>query len=927
MVPHPPRLASWLLSVFLRGDAGTAFHGDLDERFREEVRRSGPTPARFWYWRRTCSVLLWELREGWAHGMRVAAHVCTALLPPWIDVKLGGRMLVRYPSLALVGTLAMTVAIGLGAAWMEVVNDLVHPALPLDEGEQVIGIRIEDTAESREEPRALSDFVRWRGSLETIQDLGTFRSIDRNVIPASGIAAPVEGAEITASAFRLTRVPAELGRTLIEEDERDESGDVVVLGYQLWQTSFHGDPGVLGGAVQVGSATYTIVGVMPEGFAFPLGHQFWIPLRADELLARTSGPRQGPAIRIFGRLAPGVTLAGAQAELTALGARAAADMPRTHRYLRNRVIPYTHLFVGGGGEALYRAEIVFVMILVLICLNVAVLFFARNASRQSEIALRTALGASRRRILFQLFVEALVMAALAGSLALLAVRWSTAEVMRVLWPAVLGATPFWWDEGLAPQTFFWTGILVVAAAAILGVLPALRATGSDLRTRISAAGTGHTRPLGGLWTTALVVQVAFAVAILPTAMAAVKTWIETESASLGFPAEEYLAARIDSDASRDLWSGGGLGAMSIQGFQQDLLELERRLESMPEVTGVTFANRLPGMSHPIGRVEVEGHSAPRATDPNEEDDLAVQVPRGLEVRSASVADDFFDELSATLISGRTFHSADRAAMGKVVIVNRAFARDLLQDRNAVGRRLRYVDERGEPSEWFEIVGVVEDLATHGQGLNPGKPPAVYHPLDSASLADGERWSARVAVRVRGEPETLAPDLRRLAADVDPDLRLHELARLDHPPARTQWVQLMNEIIVWAAASIALLALLVSASGTYAMMSFTVARRTREIGILAALGAVPRRIAITIFGRASKQIGIGVIVGMGLWVVQVIALRAAADSGVADDSGMSWGDTVYLISVVGLMTLAGLLACGPPVRRALRVQPTEALKQE
>ncbi|MEE8146133.1 MAG: ABC transporter permease, partial [Longimicrobiales bacterium] len=230
----------------------------------------------------------------------------------WLDVKLGLRMLVKYPALTLVGGLGMAVAIAISAGFFAILHSYVQPTLPLDEGERVVGIENWDGAANDQDRHSLHDFVTWRDELESVEDLGAFRTVGRNLIVPDGPTEPVGVAEMTASGFRVARVRPLLGRPLVEEDEREGALPVVVIGYDVWQTRFAGDPAIVGRDVRLGNTVHTVVGVMPEGFAFPSNHSFWAPLRADPADYER---RQGPEIYVFGRLAPGVTFEEAQAEL------------------------------------------------------------------------------------------------------------------------------------------------------------------------------------------------------------------------------------------------------------------------------------------------------------------------------------------------------------------------------------------------------------------------------------------------------------------------------------------------------------------------------------------------------------------------------------------------------------------------------------
>ena len=367
----------------------------------------------------------------------------------WLDFKLGFRMLGRYPGLTLVGTLAIAVAIALGTLYFEAINKWQNPRLPVRDAERVVSIRNWDLDAFTTEARSLHDFAIWREQVKTIDHLGAAIVVMRNLATEDGQVEPVPGAEISASAFRLTGTAPLLGRALTEDDERIAAPPVVLLGYALWKSRFAGDPGVLGRTVKLGSTDATIVGVMPEGFGFPVNQRIWTPLRVD---ASALAPRSGPAVSIFGRLAPGATMDEARAELGVIGARMAATSPQTHEHLRPRVTTYAQPLAEGGTarlitRILYVVNAVFLLLLAIVCTNVATLVFARTATRGWEITVRTALGASRGRIIAQLFIEALVLTSLAAVVGLAIARVSMHYGLSMMIGSE--ALPYWIDASLS----------------------------------------------------------------------------------------------------------------------------------------------------------------------------------------------------------------------------------------------------------------------------------------------------------------------------------------------------------------------------------------------------------------------------------------------------------------------------------------------
>jgi hypothetical protein len=317
----------------------------------------------------------------------------------WLDVELGVRMLVKYPGLSVVSVIGMAVAIAVGAGAFAFIQAVMDPSLPLEDGDRIISIQNNRTDEpGNPERRVLHDFVTWRDELESVRDLGAFRSDRRNLMTEDGSTELVRLTEMSAAGFRVARVPALMGRTLLDEDERPGGEPVVVIGQEEWQRLFDGDPGIIGTPIRLGETVHTVVGVMPAGFRFPLNHRYWTPLRLNPA---DWAHGTGPTLTVFGRLADRVTLRRAQAELTTVGRRMTAQFPDTHEYLRPQIMPYTLPFFDVDSPAMAMAlrglQVVISLLLVVVAVNVAILVYARTTTRLGEIAVRTALGASRRR--------------------------------------------------------------------------------------------------------------------------------------------------------------------------------------------------------------------------------------------------------------------------------------------------------------------------------------------------------------------------------------------------------------------------------------------------------------------------------------------------------------------------------------------------
>ena len=454
-----------------------------------------------------------------------------------MDLKLGIRMLVKSPGLTLIGVFALAVAIGSGAAYLEFLTDMVHPTLPLPQGDRIVSILKWDTAKGDPEPRSLYEFSIWREQVRSIEDLGAATGFERNFITETGGGEPVMGAEITAAAFRIAPTPPLLGRPLLDSDEAMGAAPVVVISQTIWQSRLGCDPRVIGRTVRLGRATHTIVGVMPAGFSFPSRQQLWVPLKVQTSELLRADDRR---IRTFGRLANGVTLQTAQAELDTIGARLNAETPGAHQQLIPRVMPYLDAsWASKEGRfqvaILYAANLFFLFLLALCGANVATLVFARTATRQGEITVRTALGASRGRIVAQLFAESLVLSGIALAVGLLGTRYGVAWIKQSFLEAQ-GETsvPFWWNDALAPSTILYAALLALLAAAIAGIVPALRATGPHMQGRLKDAAAGGSLRFGGIWTFVIVAQIAVTVMFLASVLALASNLVTESHATQAF---------------------------------------------------------------------------------------------------------------------------------------------------------------------------------------------------------------------------------------------------------------------------------------------------------------------------------------------------------------------------------------------------------
>jgi predicted permease len=824
-----------------------------------------------------------------------------------LDFRLGLRMLAKYPGLTIVGVLGISVAVTIGALAFSAVAAVTGTELPLDEGERVVSIQNVDLRDPEEGRRThLHDLADWRESLSAVENLGAFRTLQQNLSADDRPPVSVRVAEMTASGFRVARVAPALGRYLIVADEQIGAPPVMVIGHDLWRNRFDSRQDVVGTMVRLGTVAHTVVGVMPEGFAFPVNDQLWVPLRIDPAAYERA---EAPAVEVFGRLAPGASLAAAHHQLTAIGQRLTAAHPATHEHIRPRILPYAQLpldalarEIDGRTNRLARllhlGQVGVGLLLVVIGVNVAVLVYARTASRTGELAMRTALGASRRRIVTQLYAEALVLSGIASFVGIVVAHFVFQRVEAMVRQSADDYIPFWIRLEITPGVVMYVAGLAILAAVIIGVIPGLKATQHRVSDNLKQIAGGSSMQLGRTWTVLLVAQVAVSVTALPLAL--------TGGAR--------LARLLVDDRSTPITTSFVIATPVLErsaaappGYTDRVADLVRRLESESGNFEVVVMSASPGAASYL-RIEIDQRGS------NAVADSAARISDG-GVGAAWVDAEFFDAFEIRVLTGRVFSAADLGEAAPAAIVNRSFVEHFLGGRHALGLRLRPAADRqvgadsASAEPWWEIVGVVDDFPSlvTADDLRP----KLYLPLRPA-----EKYPLTLAVRARTlTPPAAADRIREVAMAVDPSLRftsIRPLAELLDEAAKVERLSLLGLVMVTVSV------VLLSAAGIYALLSFTVARRRREIGIRIALGATKGRVLAGILSRALSQIGTGI--GIGL-VGTALVYRLAGGSA---PLGIF---VLMILQVAGMMMIVGLMVVFGPARRALRVQPTEALRAD
>jgi predicted permease len=807
----------------------------------------------------------------------------------WLDVTLALRMLVKHPLLSLAAVFALAVGIPVGIAPAHLAKAVEAP-LPGDAQNRIRAIRLWNPATGAVDVTGYQAFEFWKATLQSFSAMAAFRTSSYNVASEDGRAAPVSGAELSPVSFSILRAAPQLGRALNAADAEPGAARVVVLGQDLWRSRFGSDSQILGRSIRIGRDMRTVVGVMPAGFRFPANEQLWLPLSSQS--AEANFP-----VRIIGRLADGISAEQAQAELSAKALPRFANEPESRSRLRPEVVPFGLLYLGlprGGFDSLLEYRFVQLLSLVLLlvaCGNVAMLVFARTATRFREMAIRTALGASRARIVSQIFVETLVLAVVAAGVGVVLIGWGLQHVNLA---AIAGesALPYWLSLDITRSDLLRALLFAGISATVAGVVPAIRITGKAVHQQIR--GKSGVR-FGGLTGALIAADVAVSVAAIGFALAITDRATLGESDQFaGIPAAEYLAVQLkvagDATTNRDALIPRAAAAQR---------ELIARLEAEPGISAVAVGSALPRMEHQSVTFETD------------DGDRSPDAPQQW-IRSARVDIGFFTALGHRVVAGRDFTRADLEPGRRTAIVNTAFITRALAGKNVIGQRVRFASRTGVDSAWYEIVGVVGHLGVNM--VNAEKGAAVYLPASPASI--NPMW---IGIHASVAPMSLTPRVRDIVDKVAPDFVMGEVTVLSDVH-QGDWY-----LIVAVAVGLTLLVgvlVALAASGIYAMLSLSVSERTREIGIRTALGAQRRTVVLMILKRSLVQIGIGAIIGLPI-AARVVHLTVGSTAGQSPVMSV----LMALGLALGLVLIVGLISCTIPTRRVLAVEASEAMRSD
>jgi predicted permease len=798
-----------------------------------------------------------------------------------MELRIALRTLRRQPGIALTAILALGLGIGLPAAMFSVIRAVAWRGLPVEQGQRIIDIERRPVGASGEGWGVdARDWSAWRESQRSFEDMGAYTTGNVALRIDAGAVRAAAG-RVTANSFDLLRVRAAFGRTFRSGEDTPGAEPVVVLSHTLWRDRFGSDPGVLGRTVYVDGRPATVVGVMPEGFQFPVREDLWVPF-----IIPANPVEWFPAFSVFGRLAGNVSLDAARTEFELLAARVAERFPESNRNMGVALKPFTVRYM--GETAMLQMLVLLgavLLVLIIACTNVANLLLVRAVQRVRELAVRAALGAGRRRLISQLLLESALLAVLGGALGLL-VAWAGMRGLGML----IGAErlPYWAVLQLDPVTLLFAALLTLFAAVVAGILPAFKAMGANVSgmLRDESRGASSMR-LGVIMQGLVVLQIGFSLALLVTTGLMLLSVRRVHNVKLGFATANVVTAQFTFPESYD-----------ENARRLFFAELERRLAAEPAVAGVAIASSLPASRASIPSFRVEG--------------LTYDETQGLpRARRVSISHGFFDAYQTAITRGRAFTPQDARDGQPVTIVNERFAQRFFPGQDALGKRIRLGPDSTAP--WRTIVGIVPDLWMAGMDSGDERNPAgVYVPLAQVVPA-----AASLAVRAGGSTGDIGNLIRNAVSTLDPDVPVFDLKPMTQLIQDNSWFYGMGAAIVSACG---ITALLLATIGLYGVVAFSVGQRLREFGIRMAVGATPASIVALVLRRSSVQIAIGSALG--------IALALAIGQGVATLMfNVSPTDPVVYASLVLFLVAVTIAATLIPASRAARTDPLETLRAQ
>ena len=800
------------------------------------------------------------------------------------DLHYGVRMLVKNPSFTIVAVLALALGIGANSAIFSVVNTVLLRPLPYKNPGRLVMLWEEAThlGFPKNTPSP-ANFIDWRAQNTVFEAMAAMVERSFNL---TGVGEPerFDGRRVSANLFDLLGVQPQLGRAFRAEEDKPGSR-VVILSNGLWQHRFGGDPRVIGQAVSLNGESYTVIGVMPGSFQFPTRRdQLWVPLAFD---AKEAASRGNHFLEVIARMKPGVTLQQAQAEMSTIAARLAQQYPEENLRVGSVVTALQEQVVGDIKPALLVLLGAVGFVLLIACANVANLLLARAAARQKEIALRLALGAGRSRLTRQFLTESVLLAVIGGAVGLL-LSIAGLRVLKTFIPDTISQAQ---AVSIDAKVLVFTGLVALVTGIIFGLAPAMQVSHLDINDTLKEGGRDAAGGTRGNRIRALLVigEIAVSFVLLMGAGLLINSFMHLRNLHPGFRANDLLTMKIPLSEVK---------YPDKERRSPFYAEVLRRVQALPGVQSAAVAGNLPltydGDSMPIG---IEGRTDP---PPDQRPDVILRV----------VGPGYFSTMGIPLVRGRDFREQDKADSARVVIVSEKTARHFWPGENPIGKRLK-PGSTSRNIPWIEIIGVVKDVRQNDFVSEPKM--QMYMPYQQLnSFAPNA-----LVVRTNVEPLSLAGAVRNAIWAVDKDQPVSNLRSMDEIVSEAVARQRFSMLLLGIFAA---LAMVLAAVGIYGVMSYSIAQRTREIGLRIALGAQKSDVLKMILRQGLRFVAAGLAIGLAASFALTRVMASLL-------FGISATDPATFAAISLVLIAVALLASYIPAVRAMKIDPMLALRYQ
>ena len=817
----------------------------------------------------------------------------------WHDVRYGVRMLLKNPGVTIIVIIALALGIGANTAIFSVVNAVLIRPLPYEESERLIFLN-EKSPVLDEMSISYPNFTDWRNHNQTFEKMGVYNRASYNLTGA-GEAERIVTGQVSADLFSVLRVNALHGRVFTNDEDKPGGSPVVVLSYGLWQRRFGGQTNVIGQAITLNGKSYTVIGIMPESYLYPSRVEMWVPV--GQLSDQPSWKSRGNHPGLYGvaRLKPGVTFEQADADMNNVAANLEKQYPDSNTGNRVRLRPLMEIFVVDVRRTLWIIFAVVGAVLLIACANIANLLMARATARRKEMAIRTAVGASRWRIARQLLTESTVVSLIGGVIGLFLAYWGVQLILYISPTAI----PRSREIGLDWNVLIFTIGVSFVTGILFGLIPAIQAGEVDVNETLKETGRGTS---GRHWlrSSLVVAEVATTLVVLIFAGLMIRSFYKLQQVDPGFSHEHLTSFSISLPQKK-------YETLDARGsFYTRLLE---NIRALPGVESAAAASGLPlGNNGWQTSFVIDGQPVP----PREQTPL---------MEACLVTPDYFKAMNIPVLRGRVFTDRDDRShlagrdLSKLnenqrefagvnsIVIDEEFARRHWPNEDPVGKRVKLGTADDAPK--LEVLGVVGRVKMESLNQNSDRVQGYF--------AFNQAPSGGMTVLVKGasDPNQLIASMRNAVKEIDPDQPIYNPRTMDEIRAESVQGERLTLTLLSLFAGIALVLAIV---GIYGVMSYSVTQRTHEIGIRMAIGARPRDVFKMILGHGMKLALIGVVIGLGLafWVTRYMATMLF---------GVEPTDATTFGGITAILVAVALLACYLPGRRATKVEPTISLRYE